>query len=75
VIEAIKNLCGVSVLPSKEYHDYEEFNLRKFQSKVVGSTVAASVESLKARKDDEGSESDDVVDDINRIDDDREEDN
>eukprot|EP01040_Poterioochromonas_malhamensis_P009214 gene9214-10002_t len=33
VVEALKNLCGVSYFTSKDYEEYEEFNLRKFQSK------------------------------------------
>jgi hypothetical protein len=66
LVEAIKNLCGVSVLSSKEYHEYEEFNLRKFQSMVVGSST---VESSKAKKEDEDSESEEVAEPVDRTDD------
>lgn len=42
MVEALKNLCGVSYFSSKDYEEYEEFNLRKFQSKFCenGSRLA-----------------------------------
>jgi hypothetical protein len=41
-VEALKNICGVSVLPSEEYHSYEEFNIRKYQQRYSTSNETAS---------------------------------
>jgi hypothetical protein len=35
VIEALKNICGVSCLQSEEYHKYEQFNIRRYQQETV----------------------------------------
>jgi hypothetical protein len=39
IIEALKNLCGVSCISHKMLHDYMDFNIRKFQAEYCESEV------------------------------------
>jgi hypothetical protein len=60
-VEALKNICGVSVLPAEEYHSYEEFNIRKYQQRYSASNETASRNIMQKKDADSSAEKNDAV--------------
>jgi hypothetical protein len=47
VVEAFRNICGATLLKSG-YEDYEDFNLKKFQSTHCSSSSTSNLSSFKS---------------------------